>query len=361
MFGVSQQHSLNNFKLNQSNARVMRFFCEKNMVKQVVNLGTAPSGTGGDTSRSATTKLMNNVNELYAFAGADAAGALPSFLPVNKGGTGGGSATDAKKALGLGDAGFTGWTAGVIASLFNITTVSGFTNVLGQNRFFGVSNGDWQQGSVANSLYMPQRYGSLFGYQGVDSLGTYSYQIFRGVSGKEIFYRYGSGADLWSAWQPFRTGFNSVADANGFLKSASPICDLYVDLIELNDEAKLQDISFERVDVGEYLIKGSLGFAQEGWYIETPKDANGNVLFSVVYEQLENNDISVKTYKKKFDIETASIIADLDKPIDITEGRFISLRLQELPQDDTESIAPPDFQPTNLSQAISEMMNGSQQ
>ena len=42
------------------------------------------------------------------------------------------------------------------------------------------------------------------------------------------------------------------------------------------------------------------------------------VLFSVLYDTLENGDISVKTYKKKFDLETASIIADLDKPVDIT-------------------------------------------
>lgn len=338
------------------------FFCEKNMSKQVINVGTAANDGTGTPTRTCFQYVNANFAELYNFiAGAANATTLPTVLPVSKGGTGGGSTTDAKKALGLGDAGFTGWTAGVIASLFNVTTVSGFTNVLGQNRFFGISNGDWQQGSVANSLYMPQRYGSLFGYQGVNSLGTYSYQIFRGFSGKEIFYRYGAGSDAWSAWAVLRTGHNTSVDANGFIKSASPIGDLYVDRIELNDEAKLQDISFERIDTGNYLIKGSLGFAQEGWYIETPKDANGNVLFSVVYEQLENNDISVKTYKKKFDIETASIIADLDKPVDIVEGRFISLRLQELPQDDTESIAPSDFQPTNLSQAISEMMNGSQQ
>lgn len=332
------------------------------MAKQVVNLGTAPSGTGGDTSRSATTKLMNNVNELYAFAGADAAGALPAALPITKGGTGAVSVSGARSALGLGDAGVNGFSLSPIASLANVNTVSGFANVFGINKFAAVAHGDWQQGNTAsNTLYTPQRYGSIFGYYGTDSLGTYAWQIFRGSAGKDLSLRFGAGSDTWSPWAVLRTGHNTSVDANGFIKSASPICDLYVDRIELNDEAKLQDISFERVDVGEYLIKGSLGFAQEGWYIETPKDANGNVLFSVVYEQLENNDISVKTYKKKFDIETASIIADLAKPIDITEGRFISLRLQELPQDDTESAAPPDFQPTNLSQAISEMMNGSQQ
>ena len=55
----------------------------------------------------------------------------------------------------------------------------------------------------------------------------------------------------------------------------------------------------------------------------------GNILFAVVYITLENGDISIKTYKKKFDVETASIIADLEHPIDINEGRWIDIRLNE--------------------------------
>ena len=84
--------------------------------------------------------------------------------------------------------------------------------------------------------------------------------------------------------------------------------------------------------MGHYLIQGSSGFALEGWYIETPKDANGNILFAVNYEQLENGDIEVKTYKKKFDLESASIVADLENPVDITLNRWIDIRLQEVPK-----------------------------
>lgn len=123
-----------------------------------------------------------------------------------------------------------------------------------------------------------------------------------------------------------------TVDSNGVFKKASPIVQLYVDKIELNDEAKLQDITFEKLGVGDYLIKGSTGFAQEGWYIEMPKDANGNVLVAVVYEQLDNNDISVKTYAKMFDEETGDIIPNTAKPRDIPATRWIDLRLQELPQ-----------------------------
>lgn len=147
---------------------------------------------------------------------------------------------------------------------------------------------------------------------------------------------------------------NTTIDGNGFIKAASPVVKLFADKIELNDEAQLQEIVFEKLGVGDYLIKGSLGFAQNGWYVEMPKDANGNVLVAVVYEQLENNDISVKTYAKKFDDETGDIIANLTKPRDIPIGRWIDLRLQELPQ--PESITPPNFQPTGLAEAVATVM-----
>ena len=146
-------------------------------------------------------------------------------------------------------------------------------------------------------------------------------------------YRCFYNGNTWSAWHQYRTTANTTVDSNGFVKSASPVLSLYNDKIDLNDDAKLQPIAFGKLGVGDYLVKGSLGFAQEGWYIETPKDANGNVLVAVVYEQLANNDISIKTYAKRFDDETGDIVANLLKPRDIPIGRFISLRLHELPKE----------------------------
>ncbi|EHU3217879.1 phage tail protein [Acinetobacter baumannii] len=166
---------------------------------------------------------------------------------------------------------------------------------------------------------------------------------------------------LNSDWIEVRTTANTTVDANGFVKAASPIVKLYANSIELNDEAKNQPISFEKLDVGDYLIKGSLGFAKEGWYIEMPKDANGNVLVAVSYEQLEDGDISVKTYKKKFDIATSSIIPDFDNPVDIPESRWIDIRLHEEPEPVPEEIlseTPVEFQPTNLAQAVAAAMDG---
>ena len=138
-------------------------------------------------------------------------------------------------------------------------------------------------------------------------------------------------------------GITATKDANGFLKGASPVVDMYDNKIDLNHDAEKQGVTFEKVGTGDYLVKGSLGFAQEGWYIETPKDANGNVLVAVVYEQLANNDLSIKTYAKKFDDETGDIVANLTKPRDIPVGRFISLRLHELPKE--PPVLPTESQP----------------
>ena len=122
-----------------------------------------------------------------------------------------------------------------------------------------------------------------------------------------------------------------TVDANGVIKKASPIVRLFADKIELNDEAEEQNITYEKLDIGDYLIKGSTGFAQEGWYIETPKDANGNVLVAVVYEQLKNNDISIKTYSKMVDKITGDVVPNTKEPKDIPPTRWIDIRLNELP------------------------------
>lgn len=149
-------------------------------------------------------------------------------------------------------------------------------------------------------------------------------------------YRSYYNGNAWSGWASFWTTANTTKDPNGFIKAASPIVSIYADKIELNYEAQLQQITFEKLGVGDYLIKGSTGFAQEGWYIETPKDANGNILVSVAYEQLDNNDISVKTYDYMLN-KKGRIVPDLKTPLDIPEARWIDLRLQEFPQDETDA------------------------
>lgn len=143
-------------------------------------------------------------------------------------------------------------------------------------------------------------------------------------------------AGTWYTPITIRTTGNTWVDGNGFVKAASPIIELYSDKINLNDEAALQPIEFEKLGIGDYLIKGSSGFALEGWYVEQPKDSNGNIFHAIEYEQLVNGDLAIKTYECAID-NTGKIIADHSKPIDIKQNRFVTLRLNSLPAD---SIAP---------------------
>lgn len=307
------------------------------MAKQTINQGTAPTGAGGDTFRSGSAKLQANDDEIYNYLG--------DGTNLNKLGTAAfkNVGTQAGNAMEVGAFGV-GGNSVVVTPTESAAKGSGFYNWLtvvddptGIPSFQMVLNMKWGDGSNAFQLIAGLKSTNAFGFR-------------RWVS---------TNGGTYGNYQTIYSTENTTVDANGFIKKASPIVKLFADKIELNDEAKQQNIEFEKLGVGDYLIKGSTGFAQEGWYIETPKDANGNVLFSVIYKTLENGDISVKTYKKKFDLETASIVADLDNPVDITENRWIDLRLQELPQPEIEipePIAPPDFQPTGLAEAVATVM-----
>lgn len=209
-------------------------------------------------------------------------------------------------------------------------------NNIRKDFYVGVqSNGN--NGSVANGYPFDGFGGTVLNFSDADA-AQYSNtaQLALSAVSNRVFYRRAAYEQALGTWYEFRTTANTTVDSNGFIKAASPIVKLFADKIELNDEAAEQNIIFEKLGVGDYLIKNSNGFSNDGWYIETPKDANGNVLVAVVYEQLSNNDISVKTYAKKFDEETGDVVPNLSKPRDIPESRWITLRLQELPKPEQE-------------------------
>lgn len=285
------------------------------MAKQTVNIGASVNDGSGDPARTAFNKLNQNNNEIYNYLG--------DGTNLNK----------------LGTAAFknTGTQTGNVMEV-GAFGLGGNTVLSGLQPYVLPSGAFMLNGDTPN---LPFDHANGYGAFGLNltrgGVGAFLYVPYNGYQNNFIFRTYDYTGPTSYRDHVLRDSRNTTIDANGFIKNASPIVQLFADKIELNDEAQQQEITFEKLGAGDYLIKGSSGFAQEGWYIETPKDANGNVLFSVIYETLENGDISVKTYKKKFDLETASIVADLAQPVDITAGRWIDLRLQEIEvTDDTE-------------------------
>lgn len=122
---------------------------------------------------------------------------------------------------------------------------------------------------------------------------------------------------------------NTTVDSNGFLKNASPIVQVYSDKIELNDDAKQQDIEFTKNGIGDYNISGTSGLSTDGWYIELPIDMNGNPKVAVTLEETDGV-ITLKCYKRVFSMQTFTFGPDLDSPMDVPDGRWIDIRLVEL-------------------------------
>lgn len=285
------------------------------MAIQTVKVGESVNDGTGDPSRTCFTKINQNFTD---------------------------SANAASRLVGIGneqipDVNLTKKASGRVFSP-KLWSVYDFNNINAGDYYFY----DMTVGGVNPP---PFTYGTVFAqrnYADDGQLTVIGHDYFNGGIATR-----GKQNSRWSAWAKHWHTLNTSVDGNGFIKAASPIVNIFADKIELNDEAAQQDITFEKLGVGDYLIKGSTGFAQEGWYIETPKDANGNVLVSVIYKQLDNNDISVKTYAKMFDEETGDIVANTAKPRDIPTARWIDLRLQALPQDDTQPLSKDETVATN--------------
>ena len=302
------------------------------MTIQTISLGAAPSGAGGDTFRSTGTKVnenfTNNTHAASRYVGTSAG----NVMEVG--------------AFGLGK------TLATLTANIDLNASS-----LPSGFYSGMN---WANGPFPNNV-------DAWGYliqQNLASVGAggYEFQMLADTAGV-LWVRPKVGGNTRS-WKRVLTTGDTTTDSNGFIKAASPVIKIFADKIESNEEALEQVPQFEKVGIGHYFIKNSEGFSDDGWYIEMPKDANGNVLVAVQYQQLEDNTIEVKTFAKKFDEETGDIVPNLEKPSDIPSGRWINIRLKELPKPEIEipfSNTPPEFQPTNLAQAVAEALkNGSE-
>lgn len=144
-------------------------------------------------------------------------------------------------------------------------------------------------------------------------------------------------AGTWGlAHTVYHTG-NTTKDSNGFLKGASPIVKVFADKVELNGEAEDQDVSYKKNGIGDYTITTQSGLSTDGWYIELPKDINGNPKVAVTLTET-GGIISLKCYKRIFSMETFTFVPDLDEPLDIPDGRWIDLRLNEIPVEHEDDV-----------------------
>ena len=278
------------------------------MAIQTVKTGAAVNDGTGDDARSAFTKINQNFT--------DSANAASRLV---------GTATGNVMAVGAFG------TGGIATSVGSPQDINALLNILGKkSQIFRTENID-----VALA-YSPSLYLATSDTGAIISVS--------GLLNEVKILRWQDGSAPSSFF--LQHSANTTTDANGFIKRASPIVKLFAGKIECNDEANLQPVTFEKLGVGDYLVKGSLGFAQEGWYIETPKDANGNVLVAVIYEQLENNDISVKTYDYILN-KKGRIVPDLETPLDIPETRWIDLRLEALPQTNPQPLSTDETVNTN--------------
>lgn len=158
------------------------------------------------------------------------------------------------------------------------------------------------------------------------------------ANGGNLFYiRAKTYNGTYGAWGQIYTS-NNTTIVNGSLKPSSPVVKIHTDSLELNDDAERMGVILNKRGVGDYLLQNTTGLRNDGgWRIELPQDVNGNPYFAVDYNELENNDIEVKTYKRIFDMSTFMFVPDLENPVDIKEGRSIAIRFNDLPQDDIQA------------------------
>lgn len=292
------------------------------MTYQTVNLGTAPTGAGGDTFRSTGAKMNENFTNWTHAASRYVGSAAGNLMEVGFCGLGTTVATN----FGPVDLN----TAKLQTGFYSGNNIN--------NAPFANNNDTW-------GYLIHQNLASV-------GAGSYEFQMMGTIDGR-FWTRTKTGGQA-QAWLKVLNSGNTTTDANGFIKAASPIVKLFADKIEPNEEAAEQSLSFEKLDVGHYLVKGSSGFAKEGWWIEIPTDTNGNKICAVEYQTLENGDLEIKTFKKKMNDE-GDIVANLDAPIEIPtnangEPRWIDIRLNSIKKTIISKIPRTEKQPRMVQQ-----------
>lgn len=154
-------------------------------------------------------------------------------------------------------------------------------------------------------------------------------------------------AEGWQAVSNLLDTRNTTTDSDGRLRPASPIFRLARDSdTAMTDEegqqyepagagaanSQAQGVTASRERAGVYRVTGSLGWRADGWQFANIHDGNSLPLLWIDIQGEDGGDLLVRTYHRThpsappFARNEIQGYADGD-PIDIPEGRFISLRL----------------------------------
>ena len=283
------------------------------MAIQNINLGTAPNGVGGDTLRSTATKINENFSNA-THAASKLVGAAAGQIPL---------------------AGDTYTAAATLSSNLQAPSTGLITDFPMGVKMTATSGGSYEDKPVKTSGTTDSwayRTESMGGNVFTNYIFAYPYRD------ADIYFKKNNyvGGGTWSDWAKLYHSGNTTI-VNGSLKPSSPVVKIHTDSLELNGDAERMGVTLNKRGVGDYLLQNTTGLRNDGgWRIELPQDVNGNPYFAVAYNELENNDIEVKTYKRIFDMNTFMFVPDLENPVDIKEGRSIAIRFNDLPLDDLD-------------------------
>ncbi|MBA6067705.1 phage tail fiber protein [Pseudomonas mosselii] len=284
------------------------------------NIGAAKSGVNGD---------------ITSITG------LTTALSIEQGGTGATTAAAARTALNVMAVGAGGW-------LGASTVDNGNMNSARQTGLYSALNAI---NSPASALQL------LSTDWGADP--RWQSQLALGVSLNRAFFRSilkdQTGATSWAEF--YHTG-NTTRGSGGALSAASPILRIAnvagterKDLLEhtfepagewgvSNDEAR--GVTVERLGVGVYLVKGSLGLALEGWRIQDPCSPDGGRMLGITQSDQDTQGVvTIRLFKQRWTLDDdGEMHLGIGAPLEVPLNSWIDVRL-EMPALPTPTEQPP--------------------